>query len=468
MMFVACHPVLSMAARTALTLRLVGGLSTAEIARAYLQPETTIAQRIVRAKKSIAAAGVPFEVPEGSERATRLGAVLEVIYVIFNEGYTATAGAEWTRPDLCHEALRLGRQLARLSPDEPEVHGLVALMELQSSRLARALGPSGEPVLLADQDRRRWDRLHIHLGLAALDACRGAAARPRPVRAAGRDRRVPLPARRASRTPTGRRSSTSTGDSRTPTPRRSSSSTGPSRSRWRPVRPRRSSSSMRSRRPARSIATTCCTAVRGDLLAKLVAARRRGAAFERAASLAGNDAERGAVRGSGPRERCAGVRLRVLELSDAAAWLAGEDEEQLKWFQMPAASLQDVERAIEGWQDGWRDGGVDSALGHLGGRCPRRRRRAPRAGRTGQRVVCRVPGDPSPRPCDCGDSARRHRPRAPLPVDAVVAIVDERNTASRDVAENAGFTLDGSAEPWEHTESGADAALRASGSWLLG
>jgi RNA polymerase sigma-70 factor, ECF subfamily len=168
MMFVSCHPVLSMAARTALTLRLVGGLSTAEIARAYLQPETTIAQRIVRAKKSIAAAGVPFEVPEGTERATRLGAVLEVIYVIFNEGYTATAGPEWTRPDLCHEALRLGRQLARLSPDEPEVHGLVALMELQASRLPARLGPSGEAVLLADQDRRRWDRLHIHLGLAAL------------------------------------------------------------------------------------------------------------------------------------------------------------------------------------------------------------------------------------------------------------------------------------------------------------
>jgi predicted RNA polymerase sigma factor len=168
MMFVACHPVLPMASRTALTLRLVGGLSTAEVARAYLQPESTLAQRIVRAKKRIAAAAVPFEVPEGEERATRLASVLEVIYVIFNEGYTATSGPEWTRPDLCHEALRLGRQLARLSPDEAEVHGLVALMELQSSRLAARLGPSGEVVLLADQDRRRWDRLHIHLGLAAL------------------------------------------------------------------------------------------------------------------------------------------------------------------------------------------------------------------------------------------------------------------------------------------------------------
>jgi RNA polymerase sigma factor (sigma-70 family) len=168
MMFVACHPVLPMASRAALTLRLVGGLSTAEIARAYLQPESTVAQRIVRAKKTIAAAGVPFEVPEGDERATRLASVLEVIYVIFNEGHTATSGPEWTRPDLCHEALRLGRQLARLSPDEAEVHGLVALMELQSSRLAARLGSSGEVVLLADQDRRRWDQLHIHLGLAAL------------------------------------------------------------------------------------------------------------------------------------------------------------------------------------------------------------------------------------------------------------------------------------------------------------
>jgi predicted RNA polymerase sigma factor len=157
-----------MASRAALTLRRVGGLSTAEIARAYLQPESTVAQRIVRAKKTIAAAGVPFLVPEGDERATRLASVLEVIYVIFNEGHTATSGPEWTRPDLCHEALRLGRQLARLSPEEADVHGLVALMELQSSRLAARLGSSGEVVLLADQDRRRWDQLHIHLGLAAL------------------------------------------------------------------------------------------------------------------------------------------------------------------------------------------------------------------------------------------------------------------------------------------------------------
>ncbi len=178
MMFVACHPMLPMASRAALTLRLVGGLSTAEIARAFLQPESTVAQRIVRAKKTIAAAGVPFEVPEGEERSTRLTSVLAVIYVIFNEGYTATSGAQWTRPDLCHEALRLGRQLARLSPDEAEVHGLVALMELQSSRLGARLGPSGEVVLLADQDRRRWDQLHIHLGLVELS--RAEALQPDP------------------------------------------------------------------------------------------------------------------------------------------------------------------------------------------------------------------------------------------------------------------------------------------------
>ncbi len=178
MMFVACHPMLPMASRAALTLRLVGGLSTTEIARAYLQPESTVAQRIVRAKKTIAAAGVRFEVPEGEERSTRLTSVLQVIYVIFNEGYTATSGAQWTRPDLCHEALRLGRQLARLSADEAEVHGLVALMELQSSRLDARLGPSGEVVLLADQDRRRWDRLHVHLGLAALE--RAESLQPDP------------------------------------------------------------------------------------------------------------------------------------------------------------------------------------------------------------------------------------------------------------------------------------------------
>ena len=168
LIFVACHPVLPVAARVALTLRLVGGLTVPEIARAYVVPEPTIAQRIVRAKKTIANAGVPYEVPTGADLAARLGTVLEVIYLIFNEGYSATAGEDWLRPELCAEALRLGRVLAVLAPDEAEVHGLVALMEIQSSRLRARTGPSGAPVLLLDQDRRTWDRLHITRGVDAL------------------------------------------------------------------------------------------------------------------------------------------------------------------------------------------------------------------------------------------------------------------------------------------------------------
>ena len=168
LIFISCHPVLPVPARVALTLRLLGGLSTAEIARAFVLPEPTIAQRIVRAKRALTAAGVPFEVPGGQERQARLASVLEVIYLIFNEGYSATAGEDWMRPALCHEALRLGRLLAQLAPDEPEVHGLVALMEIQSSRIQARTGPSGEPVLLLDQDRARWDRLLINRGLDAL------------------------------------------------------------------------------------------------------------------------------------------------------------------------------------------------------------------------------------------------------------------------------------------------------------
>jgi RNA polymerase sigma factor (sigma-70 family) len=168
LIFVACHPVLPVPARVALTLRLLGGLTTAEIARAYLQTEQTIAQRIVRAKKTIARAGVPFEVPIGDDRMVRLGSVLEVIYLIYNEGYSATAGDDWLRPELSAEAVRLGRLLARLSPEEPEVHGLLSLMEVQSSRFSARIGPSGEPILLLDQDRRKWDRLLINRGLASL------------------------------------------------------------------------------------------------------------------------------------------------------------------------------------------------------------------------------------------------------------------------------------------------------------
>jgi RNA polymerase sigma-70 factor (ECF subfamily) len=168
LIFSACHPVLSTEARIALTLRLLGGLTTAEIARAFLVPETTVAQRIVRAKRTLAEAYVPFEVPRGAELAARLSSVLEVVYLVFNEGYAATAGDDWMRPALCNEALRLGRILAGLMPEEPEVHGLVALMEIQASRTAARTGPSGEPVLLLEQDRSRWDRLLIGRGLAAL------------------------------------------------------------------------------------------------------------------------------------------------------------------------------------------------------------------------------------------------------------------------------------------------------------
>ncbi len=169
LVFTACHPVLSADARVALTLRLLGGLTTEEIARAFLVPEATVAQRIVRAKRSLARAGVPFEVPRGPERAARLASVLEVIYLIFNEGYAATAGDDWLRPGLCEDALRLARVLAGLMPGEPEVHGLAALLELQASRTAARTGPDGQPVLLADQNRTRWDRLLIRRGFAALE-----------------------------------------------------------------------------------------------------------------------------------------------------------------------------------------------------------------------------------------------------------------------------------------------------------
>jgi RNA polymerase sigma factor (sigma-70 family) len=169
LVFMSCHPVLSTEAQTALTLRLLGGLTTEEIARAFLTSEPTIQQRIVRAKRALADAAVPFEVPRGTELTARLSSVLAVIYLIFNEGYAATAGDDWVRPALCEEALRLGRILAELMPNEAEVHGLVALMEVQASRLRARVGPSGEPVLLLDQDRGRWDRLLIGRGLAALD-----------------------------------------------------------------------------------------------------------------------------------------------------------------------------------------------------------------------------------------------------------------------------------------------------------
>jgi RNA polymerase sigma-70 factor, ECF subfamily len=168
LIFMACHPVLSTQARAALTLRLLGGLTTEEIARAFLVPEPTVAQRIVRAKRTLAEARIAFEDPSREELAERLSSVLEVVYLIFNEGYSATAGDDWLRPALCEEALRLGRILAGLAPDEPEVHGLVALMEIQASRSRARVGPGGEPVLLVDQDRARWDHVLVQRGLAAL------------------------------------------------------------------------------------------------------------------------------------------------------------------------------------------------------------------------------------------------------------------------------------------------------------
>lgn len=186
LMFICCHLVLSLEARVALTLRLVGGLTTEEIARAFLVPVPTVAQRIVRAKRTLRAARVPFEVPTRPELAARLSSVLAVIYLIFNEGYAATAGDEWMRPSLCEDALRLGRILAELVPGEPEVHGLVALMELQASRLRARIGPTGEPVLLLDQDRGRWDQLLIRRGLAALRRAEalGSAVGPYTLQAA--------------------------------------------------------------------------------------------------------------------------------------------------------------------------------------------------------------------------------------------------------------------------------------------
>ncbi|MER7808546.1 RNA polymerase sigma factor [Streptomyces sp900116325] len=180
LIFTACHPVLSTEARIALTLRLLGGLTTDEIARAFLVSEPTVAQRIVRAKRTLGRAGVPFEVPYGADRAARLGSVLEVIYLIFNEGYAATAGDDWLRPGLCEDALRLARVLAGLMGQEPEVHGLVALLELQASRTAARTGPDGEPVLLAEQNRSRWDRLLIRRGYAALERANALGGAPGP------------------------------------------------------------------------------------------------------------------------------------------------------------------------------------------------------------------------------------------------------------------------------------------------
>ncbi|WTX92501.1 RNA polymerase sigma factor [Streptomyces sp. NBC_00637] len=193
LVFTACHPVLSAEARIALTLRLLGGLSTPEIARAFLVPEPTVAQRIVRAKKTLAARNIAFEVPYGPDREARLGSVLDVIYLIFNEGYAATAGDDWLRPALCEDALRLARQLAALMPKEPEVHGLVSLLEFQASRTAARTAPDGRPVLLKDQDRRRWNRMLVARGIAALGRAGAASSAAGPARAGGHPAGAPGP-----------------------------------------------------------------------------------------------------------------------------------------------------------------------------------------------------------------------------------------------------------------------------------
>ena len=291
LMFTACHPVLSTDARVALTLRLLGGLTTPEIARAFLVPEATVAQRIVRAKRTLAEARVPFEVPRGDELAARLSSVLGVIYLVFNEGYSATAGEDWVRPALCEDALRLGRILAGLAPDEPEVHGLVALMEIQASRLRARVGPAGQPVLLLDQDRGRWDQLLIRRGLAELARARSAGAR------SGRTRSRPPspPATRGRARPT--------------------RPTGPGSwrctMRWRKCRRRRWWSSTAPSRSAMAFGPAAglelvdeltsepslkgyhlLPSVRGDLLAKLGRHPEARAEFERAASLTQNVRER--------------------------------------------------------------------------------------------------------------------------------------------------------------------------------
>ena len=278
LMFTACHPVLSTEARVALTLRLIGGLTTDEIARAFLVPEPTIAQRLVRAKRTLTEQRVPFEVPRGADRDERLSSVLEVLYLVFNEGYTATAGDDWMRPQLCQEAMRLGRILAGLAPDEPEVHGLVALMEIQASRFAARTDAAGEPVLLLDQNRARWDQLLIRRGLAALAQAEAKAraqdSRKAPTRC--RPRSPPAMRGRARRRkPTGCGSSGSTARWPSSRPPRSSISTGRSRSRSPSARRPGSRSSMRSATSRRSRTTTCCRACAATCWSSSAVMRKR-------------------------------------------------------------------------------------------------------------------------------------------------------------------------------------------------
>ena len=319
LMFVACHPVLSTEARVALTLRLLGGLTTEEIARAFLVPRRDRGPAD-RARQAHARRGA--RALRGARRRgarARLASVLEVVYLVFNEGYSATAGEDWMRPALCEDALRLGRILAELLPREPEVHGLVALMEIQASRSRARTGPPGEPILLLDQDRARWDRVLIGRGLAALDRAeraRAAAPSARPLRAAGRDRRLLTRGRAHPRRPTGCASRRSTTRSRSSRRRRSWSSTARSRSRWRSARGPASSSSTRWPPHARWRATTCCRASAATCSRSSAATTEAGAELRRAAELTRNGRERELLLAA-RRRVCTGEHRRLA--SEAAA-----------------------------------------------------------------------------------------------------------------------------------------------------
>ena len=313
LMFTACHPVLSTEARVALTLRLLGGLTTEEIARAFLVPEPTIAQRIVRAKRTLAEERVPFEVPRGAELAARLSSVLEVIYLVFNEGYTATAGDDWMRPALCEDALRLGRILAELVPQEPEVHGLVALMEIQASRSRARVGPSGEPILLLDQNRALLGSAPHPSWSRRARACREARRRARPVRAPGRDRRLSRAGARRRRRRTGRASRRSTTQlaELAPSPVVELNRAVAVAMAFGPAAGLELVDALTSEPSLESY--HLLPSVRGDLLAKLGRFDEARAEFERAASLTRNAREREllldraaaarAVVGSAPRKR---------------------------------------------------------------------------------------------------------------------------------------------------------------------
>ncbi len=308
LVFAACHPALTAQARISLTLRMIGGLTTREIARAFLTTESTIGQRISRAKKTLRQDGVTIEIPSGAELAPRLASVLEVVYLIFNEGYAATSGRDWVRGDLMEEAIRLGRVLAALAPREPEVHGLLALMEIQASRTRARIGRDGEPVLLLDQDRTRWDWSLIRHALAALDRATSPTRQRRDgaLRPAGRDRRVPRAGPHRRGRPTGRASSRSTSSCGSVRP---SPVIDLNRAVAHVVCRRAGRRSRGRRRAGRSQAALAdyhlLPSVRGDLLARSVATTRRARSSQRAAAMTQNEAERdlllrGAPLSSGP------------------------------------------------------------------------------------------------------------------------------------------------------------------------